>query len=887
MVTYATAAARISSQKHLLLEVEPAEPLWNWAATGGQSNTFEVSWSHLTQTSVIKGGMYRQLIGVEEDGTALTETDSIANVEANVNSFYHDEAAQKIYVHVTGAADPDTLDMMAGVFKLHFSTTGKVLVKTAGTEARDFDGASDYYKKTSALDGDADSKECIFSCWFRLDGGDGTEMYILGGDTAPEPQYHVNIFRTTANKIRLLLYDSSFGVVIDVSSRTTFTASIDWHHLYLSVNAARAGSYPTALALNLYVDGVHIKASGATVVDAEIDFTLSRWTVAAKSNSGNSEFDGALSEIYFNPGEYLGSNGHLKFRDARGNPVELGDSGELPTGTSPAIYAPDGDVSNNLGTGGDFTAVGSPAIALGLKTRRSIYYEKRILAGTEVGVAEKASDLIVGLSRTSSGRVALANHDKLFDIPSKTWSWKNRAARYLFGINDAGLGSYLTIRELVVDDIAPTEQDLGITLVDGIDMWLRRFPPTPHLSGTAYGEGVSGTRVPILIGVKTDIIPDLVDNEDASANEWIYKIADDTKQDLDAVAAVYAINKSTGARQTLTLAVDYTVDLTDCSITVDDSFDAGAEIEEVYEIRCDATGQPAATGDTSTDYLKWPGEIAHWLLNTFLDAADTSLDLDSFADADANAPYELGFWIKKETNVREVLRTLGKSVLGDVRTEIDGTVKFYVWTPWEGSADAESYTDEDFSAFEGDPKMETVYYKTVVRYDEDPANSGSFEIESVTDNATNYLVEGAQVLTVDTFLKSSSDAQLMAQRINFLYRGTNVEMEFTERGIRLMGAGRNMRIRVTKTRAPTSTGALSNRLMEVVELDKDLDAPRVSGRLADLKDLVNLIGNWTAATAPTWGNATAEEKANSGFWTDASGLADSADQSSKNVSLWW
>jgi hypothetical protein len=358
-------------------------------------------------------------------------------------------------------------------------------------------------------------------------------------------------------------------------------------------------------------------------------------------------------------------------------------------------------------------------------------------------------------------------------------------------------------------------------------------------------------------------------------------------QTLYAVDAVYAINKSNGSRTTLTLTTHYTVDLSGCSITVNDVFDSGAEIEEKYEIRCDATGQPAGSDDTSTDYLKLPGEIAHWILNNFLDYSDVYLDLDSFSDADANTSYELCFWIKKATNVRQVLRTLGLSVLGDVRTDIDGTIKFYVWTPWANSANAESYADEDFSSFEGDVKIDTVYSETVVRYDEDPANPGSFEVETATHDPTDYLVQGAQTLTVDTFIKSSSDAQLLAQRINFLYRGNNVEILFAERGIRLMGAGRNDRIRVSKTRAPSSTGALSDRLMEIVELEKDLGAPSVSGRLSDLKNLVNLIGQWRTATAPDWGDATDEEKANSGFWCDANGLADSSDQSSKNVSLWW
>jgi len=643
MTTFAEAVAKIASQKHLLFEVEPAEELWNWALTGGQSNTYEVSWAHLAATSIIKGGLYRLLISVEEDGAALTERASIALVEANAGSWYHDASTQKIYVHTTGTADPDTVDMMAGIFRLHFSTTGE-----------------------------------------------------------------------------------------------TFS---------------------------------------------------------------------------------------------------------------------------------------------------NIHYEKRVLLDSAANITEKTADLVIGRQRTAQGKVSLDNSDKLFDKLSRTWNWKNKAARYRFGIDDIALSEYQTTGQLVVDDIAPLEDSFTLNLVAEIDAWRQRFPITPHF-GSGLGEGVIGTRVPILIGSKADIIPDLVDDEYTTPNEWVYRIADNSYQTLDAVSAVYAIDSDRN-RTTLTLTTHYTVSLANCTITVNDAFDSGAEIEEKYEIRCDAIGQPAAGGDTSTDYLKYPGEVAHWILNTFLDYADADLDLTSFSDADADTPFALAFWIKQETTVREVLRGIERSTLGAIRSKQDGTVEFYLWDPWSGSATATALTDEDFSRFEPDVKMETVYYETNIRYDENPASPGSFEVETATSNATKYLNNSTHELNIETYLTNSSNAQLLAQRINFLYRGINIEIDFMERGVQLMDHELYQRVRVTKTRAPSSTGAFSSRLMELLEIEKDFVTPRVSGRLGDLRGLVDVIGKWTAADAPVYTSATDGEKADSGFWCDASGLADATDPASKGVSLWW
>lgn len=651
MTTYATAVLRPASRKHLLLEVEPGQELWGWTLTGG--NTYEISWNHLAATNIIKGGIYRRLISMEEDGVALTERASIALVDANAGSWYHDETVQKIYVHTTGSVDPDTLDMIASIFRLHFSTTGKT--------------------------------------------------YVIDG--------------------------------------------------------------------------------------------------------------------------------------------------------------------------------------------RSIYFEKRILANTQAVIGDKVSDLMIGKQRTASGIISLANFDKLFDKLSVTWNWKNKVARVRFGLDDIAFSEYITARELLINDIVPTEIFFTLDLVEKVDVWRRRFPITPHF-GSGLGEGVSGTRVPVLYGQKTDIIPDLVDDEYSTPNEWVYRIADQTKQQIYSVDNVYAINKSDGSRQALNLGVDYTANLVNCSITVNDAFDPGVEIEEVYEIRCDAKGLTAAelswsTPPTSVDYLKWPGELAKYILLTFLGYEETDLDLPSFVDADSDAPFELGAWIKAETSVRDILRTLERSSMSYVRPKKDGTIEFYVWDPWEGSATAIELSDEDFSLFEADVKITTVYYKTQIRYDENPAKPGSYQVETAVENAVDYLNKNAQELTIDTWLRNSSDAELLAQRVNFLYRGINTEFDFTERGVRMMDHELNQRVRVTKTRAPTTSGFLTSRLMEILELEKDFITPKVSGRLGDLKGLGDVVGKWTEPGAPIWTLATDAEKANSGFWCTDAGLANPADPASKDVSLWW
>jgi len=54
-----------------------------------------------------------------------------------------------------------------------------------------------------------------------------------------------------------------------------------------------------------------------------------------------------------------------KFIDALGKPVDLGTDGSTPTGTQPEIFAPDGNIGTNLGSGGNATVTGTPTVIAG------------------------------------------------------------------------------------------------------------------------------------------------------------------------------------------------------------------------------------------------------------------------------------------------------------------------------------------------------------------------------------------------------------------------------------------------------------------------------------------------------------------------------------------
>lgn len=218
-----------------------------------------------------------------------------------------------------------------------------------GRLATDFDGSADYYNRASDLAGNADGKVGIFSLWTRIDGANGSVIVW-----AQNTSYRIYLSRTSDNKIRIFARNGSDVAVLDHHSTSTYTASSDWLHILSAWDVSNSESY-------IYVDDVSVGDTPVTLNDDTIDYTRPSWGIAA-INSGSNLFNGAISEFYFAL-EYLDISveaNRRKFISAAGHPVPLGADGSTPTGNQPIIYARDGDASNNLGSGGNFTAQGSP-----------------------------------------------------------------------------------------------------------------------------------------------------------------------------------------------------------------------------------------------------------------------------------------------------------------------------------------------------------------------------------------------------------------------------------------------------------------------------------------------------------------------------------------------
>jgi hypothetical protein len=92
-------------------------------------NTYSLTLSPYIASSIVAGGVYRDINGVRENATDYTERVSIALVDANASSWYYDEANTTMYVRTSTGSDPDTFASILVFFAIMGSTSAKALVR--------------------------------------------------------------------------------------------------------------------------------------------------------------------------------------------------------------------------------------------------------------------------------------------------------------------------------------------------------------------------------------------------------------------------------------------------------------------------------------------------------------------------------------------------------------------------------------------------------------------------------------------------------------------------------------------------------------------------------------------------------------------------------------
>ena len=223
----------------------------------------------------------------------------------------------------------------------------------ANKPAVNYDGASDFAARGSDLTGSSASKQITVSTWFLRTTDGNVDVFLASNSSSYDLRF------TSSNYFQFSLEDNTGTVIAMFLSTTTFTADSTWHNLLVSVDLTDTGKR------HIYVDGVSVSGSWTTYTNSTIDFTTINHSVGALS-SGGFKAGISLSQLWMDFGVYIDFSSESN-RDkfyVSGKAPDLGADGSEPAGSSPILYAPNGDPSTstddgNEGTGGNYTMSGA------------------------------------------------------------------------------------------------------------------------------------------------------------------------------------------------------------------------------------------------------------------------------------------------------------------------------------------------------------------------------------------------------------------------------------------------------------------------------------------------------------------------------------------------
>lgn len=222
------------------------------------------------------------------------------------------------------------------------------------TAPSDYDGTNDNQLRGADLTGNADGKQGTFSAWIKKNGNDGATNALLFNTASVNQGIAIRV--NTNNNLSIVAANAANTIILSftVGAAGALLSSTVWHHLLASWNLAVPG------AIHGYIDDVNVAGALTTFTDDTIDYTKANFAIGS-TTAAASRLNADLCELFFH-NTYIDLSiiaNRRKFRDQYGRPVYLGADGSRPLGVQPLIYAPNGDASTNLGSGGNFTTTGA------------------------------------------------------------------------------------------------------------------------------------------------------------------------------------------------------------------------------------------------------------------------------------------------------------------------------------------------------------------------------------------------------------------------------------------------------------------------------------------------------------------------------------------------
>ena len=217
-----------------------------------------------------------------------------------------------------------------------------------------FDGSNDYLYKSSDLTGNSDGKTFTFSFWLypTPNNANGRYVYHTSGS------WRNTIRWDPSGRIFVAFYanNSSGGTTFEIQSPDRLMPRDRWSHCVFSADMTDSNKR------HLYINDIEASPSW-TYNNSNVDFTVSAHAIGEDLTGGAGNFYGNIAHFFFDRTYRdlsVESTRRLFIDSAKGATSE-----STLSALNPLIYIPmtsGNSIGQNLGTGGNFSGVGSPSI---------------------------------------------------------------------------------------------------------------------------------------------------------------------------------------------------------------------------------------------------------------------------------------------------------------------------------------------------------------------------------------------------------------------------------------------------------------------------------------------------------------------------------------------
>jgi hypothetical protein len=412
-------------------------------------------------------------------------------------------------------------------------------------------------------------------------------------------------------------------------------------------------------------------------------------------------------------------------------------------------------------------------------------------------------DIVEGMYRFNFSSFSL-NNDGWFDTAVESYIWTNRVVIIKIGGEALPYSEYQTFFVGRISDFSVSDELVVFTLKD---MRVGSYAQIPldHYWIVDYPDmdpDDEGKSIPIFYGIKANITPICIDTTAGTGGKWKICASREIKE----------ITQVMKNKKVLVENTDYSVDLANGEFTL---------IHEGFNKDRGHTLSVTAEGfvDGSDNLIEKGGAIAKDILQTYLGWSDAELDLTSFTTTDSLRTAALDIYLDTDSDSREVLQTIGRSIVAFFSPTEDGKLSFMAYEPTVEDGTLELF-DEDFYADWKVIKDDSwIRNKVQLSYGQNPTSDEYLTVE-VSNDAVLYKYGVRDTLSIITYLRNESDAENIAQGVLDMVSKpiTVFSSTFGLKGFILFPT---RKVVVTRERAADLTGEFAAKVFRIKQVVKN------------------------------------------------------------------